>query len=169
VRSSEPRFRDRAPRPGRPASGPRSRRATRDLWFRTGDLGRRDEDGFHFFVDRRKHTIRRRGENISSWELERILDKHPAVAECCAVAVPSPLGEDDVKVVVARVPGHELEPAALREWCTTRMAAFMLPRYVEVVDALPRSAVGKVAKHQLGGTGEGVWDAEEAERHAGVR
>jgi crotonobetaine/carnitine-CoA ligase len=136
--------------------------ATRDLWFHTGDLGREDRDGFLFFVDRDAHAIRRRGENVSSWELERIVAKHPAVAECCAVGVASPLGEDDVKVVVARADGQDVDPAELREWCTHRMAAFMVPRYVEVVDVLPKTPTAKIRKRDLrdAGVGRRTWDRE---------
>jgi crotonobetaine/carnitine-CoA ligase len=135
--------------------------ATRGLWFHGGDLGRVDEDGFFYFVDRIKHSIRRRGENVSSWELETIVGGHPEVAEACAVGVPSPLGEEDVKVVVAPVEGGELEPAELRSWCEGRMAAFMVPRYVEVVAALPRADTGKVMKEELRAVAAGTWDAEE--------
>jgi crotonobetaine/carnitine-CoA ligase len=134
--------------------------AIRNLWFHTGDVGRIDEDGFVSFVDRGKHAIRRRGENISSWELEGLMTAHPAVAECCAVGVPSPLGEDDVKVVVVPEPGQVIDPAELRTWCVDRMAHFMLPRYVEVLDELPRNSLGKVLKRELRDSGPGTWDAE---------
>jgi crotonobetaine/carnitine-CoA ligase len=118
-------------------------------WFQTGDLGRMDEAANVFFIDRLKHAIRRRGENISSFELERIVVGHEAVAECSAIGVPSDLGEEDVKVVVALEEGAELEPEALRAWCADRMAAFMVPRYVEIVDELPRGPTGKVEKQKL--------------------
>ncbi|HYJ21604.1 MAG TPA: AMP-binding protein [Solirubrobacterales bacterium] len=134
--------------------------AIRDGWFHSGDLGREDGDGFLYFVDRIKHSIRRRGENISSWELETIVGSAPGVAECCAIGVPSPLGEEDVKVVVVPTAGVEVEPAALHSWCEGRMAAFMVPRYVEVVAALPRADTGKVMKEELR-TVDGAWDAEE--------
>ncbi len=128
-------------------------------WFHSGDLGRADADGFLYFVDRIKHSIRRRGENISSWELEGIACGHPAVAEVCAIGVPSPLGEEDVKVAVVAVAGEAVDPAELRAWCQGRMAAFMVPRYVEVVPALPRAETGKVMKEELRGVGAGTWDA----------
>jgi len=133
--------------------------ATADGWFHTGDLGRADEAGFLYFVDRLEHSIRRRGENISSWELETVVSGHPAIAEVCAIGVPSPLGEEDVKVVVAPVEGGSVDPAGLRTWCEGRMASFMLPRYVEVVPALPRIATGKLMKEELRGVGSGTWDA----------
>jgi carnitine-CoA ligase len=134
--------------------------AFRNLWFHTGDVGRIDEDGFVSFVDRGKHAIRRRGENISSWELEGLIAAHPAVAECCAVGVPSPLGEEDVKIVVVPEPGERVDPAELRAWCVDRMASFMLPRYVEVLDELPRNSLGKLLKSELRDTGPGTWDVE---------
>ena len=134
--------------------------ATEGGWFHSGDLGRVDADGFFYFVDRLEHSIRRRGENISSWELESVLCGHPAVAEACAIGVPSPLGEDDVKVVVVPAAATELDPAELHAWCEGRMAAFMVPRYVEVVPALPRVEAGKVIKEGLGALGANTWDAE---------
>jgi carnitine-CoA ligase len=134
--------------------------AFRNGWFHTGDLGRMDPDGVVSFVDRKKHAIRRRGENISSWELENLISKHPAVGEVCAIAVPSPLGEDDIKVVIAAREGTALDPAELHAWCQDRMARFMIPRYIEIRPALPRGPTGKVAKHELASTGVHVWDAD---------
>jgi carnitine-CoA ligase len=130
-----------------------------DEWFRSGDLGRADENGFLYFGDRIGHAIRRRGESISSGELEAIVSGHPAVAEAGAIGVPSPLGEDDVKVVVVPADGEKVDPAQLRAWCEGRMAAFMVPRYVEIVAALPRAATGKVMKEELRGVGPGTWDS----------
>lgn len=130
-------------------------------WFRSGDLGRVDGDGFFYFGDRIGHAIRRRGESISSGELEASVSSHPAVAEACAVGVPSSLGEEDVKVVVVPADGKGIDPAQLRSWCEGRMAAFMVPRYVEVVAALPRAGTGKVMKEELRGVGPGTWDAGE--------
>jgi crotonobetaine/carnitine-CoA ligase len=132
-------------------------------WFHSGDLGRVDADGFFYFVDRIKHSIRRRGENVSSWELETIVSGHPEVVEVCALGVPSPLGEEDVKVVVVPVAGAELDPAKLRAWCEGRMAAFMVPRYVEIATALPRAETGKVMKEELRDV-SGAWDADDGRR-----
>jgi crotonobetaine/carnitine-CoA ligase len=128
-------------------------------WFHSGDLGRVDAEGFFYYADRLAHSIRRRGESVSSRELEAIVAGHPAVAEACAVGVPSPLGEEDVKVAVVAAEGEELDPPELRSWCEGRMAAFMVPRYVEVVAALPRAETGKVMKEELRGAGPGTWDA----------
>ena len=154
--------RSRAPglRAGAYAADPEnSAPASADGWFHSGDLGRVDGEGFLYFGDRIRHAIRRRGESISSGELEAVLSGHPAVAEACALGVPSPLGEEDVKVVVVPVDGAAVDPAELRAWCQDRMAAFMLPRYVEVVPELPRAETGKVLKEELRGVGAGTWDA----------
>jgi crotonobetaine/carnitine-CoA ligase len=134
--------------------------ACRNLWFHTGDLGRIDQEGFVYFVDRRRHAIRRRGENVSSWELEGIVGQHAQVEECCAVGVPSPLGEEDIKLVIVPKAGQTVAPTQLRQWCEDRMAKFMLPRYVEIVDALPRNVAGKLQKEQLRTIADGTWDAE---------
>lgn len=138
--------------------------ATAGGWFHSGDLGRVDEAGFFYFLDRIRHSIRRRGENISSWELEALVSTHPAVAEVCALGVPSPLGEDDVKVVVVPAAGKTIDPPELRSWCEGRMAAFMLPRYIDVAAELPRAPTGKVMKEELRGLGAGVWDAGDGSR-----
>ena len=124
-------------------------RAWRNGWFHTGDAGRVDGDGNLYFVDRLKDTIRRRGENISSLEVETEVAAHPAVREAAVVPVPSELGEDEVMAVVALQPGHELDPAALLEFLEPRLAHFMIPRYVRVVDALPKTPTEKIEKHRL--------------------
>jgi crotonobetaine/carnitine-CoA ligase len=101
--------------------------AWRNGWFHTGDAFTEDEDGNFYFVDRIEDAIRRRGENISSFEIEGDVNAHLAVVESAAVAVPSELGEDDVKVVVVLHPGEQLDPAALIEWLIPRMPPFMIP------------------------------------------
>ena len=135
--------------------------ASRNLWFHTGDLGRFDEAGFLYFIERRSEAIRRRGENISSFEIERTLLSHPAVQECAAVGVPSSMDEQEVKIVVIPAVGNTLEPEALRAWCAERMAAFMVPRYIEIVDALPRSPTGKVQKLLLRDVSSKTFDADK--------
>jgi crotonobetaine/carnitine-CoA ligase len=128
-------------------------------WFHSGDRGSRDADGYFIFKDRLKDSIRRRGENISSYELERIINQHPAVAESAAFGVPSELGEDEVMVAVVRKPDTELEAEELVEFCTERMAAFMIPRYVDFRDQLPKTATERVQKYQLRDKGPaGAWD-----------
>lgn len=139
--------------------------AFRDLWFHTGDLLQCDADGFWYFVDRDKDALRRRGENISSFEVERVINEMSEVAECAVIPVPSDLGEDDVMVCVVPRDGAEVTGAAVRAHCHGRMADFMLPRYVRVLPALPKTATARVEKHKL--KAEGVtadtWDADRAE------
>jgi crotonobetaine/carnitine-CoA ligase len=135
--------------------------AWRNLWFHTGDLAYISDEGYLYFVDRRKHAIRRRGENISSIELERLILEHPAVRQCAAVGVPAPLGEEDVKIVVVPETGQHVQPAALIEWCEPRMAKFMVPRYVEFRESLPHLAFAdKVNKGELRELTATTWDAE---------
>lgn len=121
----------------------------RNLWFQTGDLGRFDDDGLLSWVDRKKDAIRRRGENISSFEVEMAVLRHPAVLECAAHGVPSPLGEEDVKVCVVLRLDRTVDPADLVAHCAEYLPRFAVPRYVEFVDALPKNQVARVLKHQL--------------------
>ncbi|MCW3154035.1 AMP-binding protein [Achromobacter spanius] len=136
----------------------------RNGWFHTGDAFRREADGTFFFVDRLKDVIRRRGENISSFELEGEICAYPAVREAVAVAVPSEHGEDDVLAVVTAVEGGQVEPAELVAWLAERVPHYMVPRYVRVVEELPKTASGKLQKHVLRSEGlaDGAWDRERA-------
>lgn len=138
--------------------------AWRNGWFHTGDAFRVDENGQFFFVDRMKDAIRRRGENISSFEVEAEVNAHPDVQEAAAVAVPSAQGEDEVLVAVVAQPGRRLEPKALVEYLVPRMPHFMVPRYVRLLPELPRTPTQKVQKHLI--RAEGVtadtWDREAA-------
>jgi len=124
-------------------------RAWRNGWFHTGDAFRRDADGAYFFVDRFKDAIRRRGENISSFEVENEVCAHPAVQEAAAVAAPSEVGEDEVLVVVSPRPGQTVDPAALIEFLIPRMPRFMVPRYIRILAELPKTPTQKVQKHLL--------------------
>lgn len=139
--------------------------AWRNFWFHTGDAGRMDADGYVFFVDRMRDTIRRRGENLSSYEIERVLAEHPAVAEVAAVAVKSriPGGEDEVKACIVLRPGQSVPPVELLDWCAQRMPHFAVPRYVEFVPALPKTPTQKVQKAILREQGltPGTWDREQ--------
>lgn len=138
--------------------------AWRNGWFHTGDLMTRDADGNYFFVDREKDAIRRRGENISSIEVEAEVAEFPAVREVAAYAVPSEHGEDEVMVAVAPAEGATLDAGALIDYLQPRMTHFMLPRYVRVLDTLPRTPTNKVQKHQLRNEGitADTWDREAA-------
>nr|WP_294501191.1 AMP-binding protein [uncultured Rhodopila sp.] len=137
-------------------------RAWRNGWFHTGDAFRRDADGNYFFVDRVKDAIRRRGENISSFEVEAEILAHPAVQEAVAVGVRSEFGEEDVLGVVVTKPGQTIEPAELVAFLSDRMAHFMVPRYIRFVQALPKTPTSKVEKHALRTVGvtEDTWDRE---------
>jgi len=123
--------------------------ALRDGWLYTGDLGYRDEDGFFYFVDRKKDIIRRRGENISSQEVELVLAQHPKVLQCAVVPVPSELTDEEVKAYVVPLPGEELDPLELFRWCEQRLASFKVPRFIEIRESLPMTPTGRVAKHLL--------------------
>jgi carnitine-CoA ligase len=138
--------------------------AWRNGWFHTGDLFFRDADGDYYFVDRIKDTIRRRGENISSYEIEVELLSHPAVSEAAAIPVPSEFSEDEVLVVVAPAAGASIEPEEIIRHLQPRVAHHMIPRYVRIIDELPKTPTAKIEKHVLraeGVTGE-TWDRERA-------
>ncbi len=138
--------------------------ATSNLWFHTGDLGRIDEDGFIYFVDRKKDALRRRGENISSFEMEKVLYSHAAIKDVAVHAVPSPIGEDDVKVTAVLQDDARVSEEELCRWVAERVPYFAIPRYVEFRDDLPRNPVGRVLKYQLRDEGvtETTWDREAA-------
>ena len=127
--------------------------AFRNLWFHTGDTARADADGFLYYVDRIKDCIRRRGENISSWELESVISELDEVLEVAAYGVPSELGEDEVMIAVVVTPGHVLEFETLFAHCERRLARFAVPRYVRLVDALPKTPSQRVQKFALRETG----------------
>ena len=135
-----------------------------NLWFHTGDLGRMDEHGNLTYVDRKKDAMRRRGENISSFEVEQALLRSPDVAEVAAVGCPSELGEDDVMVCLVPRDPAAFDVVAFMDFCCDRLPYFAVPRYVDVVDELPKNAVGRVLKHELRARGvpASVWDREEA-------
>lgn len=137
------------------------------LWFHTGDLLRRDADGFFYFVGRRKDIVRRRGENIACAEVEAALESHPEVLHAAVVGVPSELTEEDVLACIVRRPGGTLEPAALIDHAAARLARFMLPRYVRFVEGLPRTPTDKVEKFKLQQQGitADTWDHERGGRN----
>ena len=142
-------------------------RAWRNGWFHTGDAFRRDEDGYFYFVDRVKDAIRRRGENISSFEVEAEVCRHPAVREAAAIAVPSEYTEDEVMVVVAPVPGQSIDHRELAEFLIGNMPYFMVPRYIRTLDELPKTPSAKVMKADL--RKEGVTDDTFDREKAGLR
>ncbi|MEJ2131197.1 MAG: AMP-binding protein [Gammaproteobacteria bacterium] len=133
-------------------------------WLHTGDVVRADEEGYLYFVDRKTESLRRRGENISSYEVERDINKHPAVLESAVFGVPSELGEDEVMAVVVLQPGAKLTPEELIEHCEREMAYFMVPRYIEFRDELPKTGTHRTQKGALKreGVGPNTWDREKA-------
>ena len=139
-------------------------RAFRNLWYHTGDFAYRDEDGYFYFVDRKKDALRRRGENISSSEVEAVINSHPKVLESAVFAVPSELGEDDVMTVVVLREAKTMPEEELIRWCEDRMAYFAVPRYVEIRDALPKTPTLRIEKYKLRqeGVTSKTWDREKS-------
>lgn len=137
----------------------------RNMWFHTGDIGKFDDDGFFYFVDRKKDYLRRRGENISSFEMEAAFAVHPDLAEVAVHAVPSDKGEDDVKVTAVLHQGARLTPEELFHWATDSVPYYALPRYIEFRDSLPKNPQGRVLKYQLRDEGKtaDTWDLEDTD------
>ena len=123
--------------------------ATRNFWFHSGDRGYRDEEGYFYFVDRNKDCVRRRGENISSYEVELLISQHPSVLEVAVVPVASELGEDDVLAFVVLREGCACDERELIEFCEERMARFMVPRYLRFLAELPKTPSEKIEKYKL--------------------
>jgi crotonobetaine/carnitine-CoA ligase len=137
---------------------------SRNWWYHTGDIGRVDEDRYLYFVDRKADYLRRRGENISSFEVERVLMSHGELADVAVHAVPSPLTEDDLKVTATLKEGSTLTEEQLFRWCIEQLPYFALPRYIEFRAELPRSPVGRVLKRDLREEtiGDNVFDVEKS-------
>jgi crotonobetaine/carnitine-CoA ligase len=123
--------------------------AFQNLWFHTGDRGKMDSDGYFYFIDRMKDAIRRRGENISSWEVEKVLNTHPHVLESAVVGVPSALTEEEVMAILILKPGQAADPKNILEFCEGKMAHFAIPRYFQFVTELPRTPSQRVEKYKL--------------------
>jgi crotonobetaine/carnitine-CoA ligase len=138
--------------------------AWRNLWFHTGDRVVRDSDGHYRFIDRMKDSIRRRGENVSSWEVEQVILKHPAVVACAIYPLPSELGEDEVAAAIQLEPHRTLEPAEILRHCEGQIAYFAVPRFVRFVSQMPLTENGKVKKGALreAGMTSDTWDREAA-------
>ena len=135
-------------------------RAFRNLWYHSGDAGYMDEEGRLYFVDRMSDSLRRRGENISSMEVEDVINQHPAVMECAVFPVRAEESEQEVMVAIAPQPGTRFDPPELTRFCNDRMPYFMVPRYIDVVDRIPKTPTGKMEKYKLrerGVTGA-TWD-----------
>ncbi|MBR0727676.1 ATP-dependent acyl-CoA ligase [Bradyrhizobium japonicum] len=138
--------------------------AWRNLWFHSGDRVVRDADGHYRFIDRMKDSIRRRGENVSSWEVEQTIQSHPAVAACAIYPLPSELGEDEVAAAILLEPGQSLEPVDIVRHCEGQIAYFAIPRYVRILIQMPLTENGKIKKGVLreAGITTDTWDREAA-------
>ena len=138
--------------------------AWRNGWFHTGDLVKQDDDGNFFFVDRLKDAVRRKGENISSLEVESEILSFPAVAEVAVVGVPSEHGEEEILAVVAAKPDGQIDTKELVEHLVPRMPHYMVPRYIRLVDHLPKTPTNKIQKYEIRAEGvtEDTWDREAA-------
>lgn len=137
----------------------------RNMWFHTGDVGKFDDDGFFYFVDRKKDYLRRRGENISSFEMEAAFAVHPALSEVAVHAVPSDKGEDDVKVTAVLHEGVELSQEDLFRWAADAVPYYALPRYIEFRTSLPKNPQGRVLKYLLRDEGKtaNTWDLDDTD------
>jgi crotonobetaine/carnitine-CoA ligase len=140
--------------------------AFRNLWFHTGDGGYLDDEGYVVFTDRVKDSLRRRGENISSFEVERIVQRHPDVLECAAYAVPSELTEDEVMIAVVPHPDRTIDHDDVIAFCVAELPRFMVPRYVRTMDALPKTPSQRIEKYRLREQGitSDTFDREAAQR-----
>jgi crotonobetaine/carnitine-CoA ligase len=138
--------------------------AWRNLWFHTGDYLSRDDDGFLYFVDRKHDALRRRGENISSIEVETVIMSHPAVLEAAALGVKSDEAENEVMVCVVQKPGHTVTPEELIAHSESLMAYFMVPRFIRFIDEMPKTPTERIEKYKLRDEGitPDTWDMEKA-------
>jgi crotonobetaine/carnitine-CoA ligase len=135
-----------------------------DGWIRSGDIFKRDGAGHYYFMDRRKDALRRRGENISSFEVEAALNEYPDVFESAVVAAPSDLGEDEIKAVIVPREGRDIDLVALTQFMIDRVPFFMVPRYFQLATELPKTPTQKIQKHLLRNApiDDAVWDREAA-------
>ena len=135
-----------------------TRAAMRGDWFRTGDLVKSDADGWLYYAGRKTDSVRRRGINISAWEVERVVNDHEAIEECALLGVPGELGDDELKLVVRLVAGKQLDPAAFLRWCEPRLPYFQIPRYLETVTEFPKTPTQRIRKNQLARSVESAID-----------
>ncbi len=140
----------------------RTAEVLRDGCVHTGDLGYRDEDGFYYYSGRKKDSLRRRGENVSAWEVERVVNSHPAVEESAVVGVASDMGEQEIRVFVQLAPGQSLEPIELIKWCERDLAYYQIPRYVDFVAEFPRGPTQRIRKSDLTAGLDCSWDLEQS-------
>ena len=138
-------------------------KSSSNWWFHTGDLGKIDEHGYYYFCGRKKESIRRGGENISSYDIEKEINKHPGVAESAAFGISDPIMEEEIKVAIVLHPSRSVTPDELISWCEPRLPKFMVPRYIEFMETLPKSASEKVQKVALKDRGltPDTWDRQK--------
>jgi acyl-CoA synthetase (AMP-forming)/AMP-acid ligase II len=135
--------------------------AWQNLWFHTGDIGYKDEDGYFYFVDRKAYAIRRPGSNVSSYEVESVLSDHPDLKEAAVFGVPNERGSEAVKAVVVPKPGRTPTPVDIVDYCDGKLAYFKVPRYIDVRDELPKTSTERVKKYELiAEDNQDVWDRE---------
>lgn len=140
----------------------KTKEVLRDGCVYTGDLGYVDEDGYFFYVGRIKDSLRRRGENVSAWEVERVLNAHPAVSESAIVGVPSSMGEQDIRAFVKITEGLQASPLDLINWCEQHLAYYQIPRYIDFVDDFPRGPTQRIRKSDLPVKEAAGWDLERS-------
>jgi crotonobetaine/carnitine-CoA ligase len=140
----------------------RTAETIRDGCVHTGDLGYQDEDGFFYYAGRKKDSLRRRGENVSAWEVERVINAHPSVEESAVVGVASSMGEQDIRAFVKLAEGEKLEPLELIRWCERDLAYYQIPRYVDFVEEFPRGPTQRIRKSDLPADTFASWDLERA-------
>ena len=132
----------------------------RDGWLQTGDLASMDDRGFVYFQGRLKDSLRCRGENVSAWEVEAVLNTHPLVLQSAVVGVPSEVGEEDVKAFVKVADPEQFTPAELLAWCRDRMARYQVPRYVQLVSEFETTATNRIRKEGLSRSTQDCFDRE---------
>ena len=137
-------------------------KAWNNLWFHTGDVGYMDEEGYLYFADRKKDVVRRKGENISSYEVESVINRHPKVEECAIIGVPSELSEEEVMAVLVLKENEQLNPVELLAYCENHLAHFAVPRYIRIVNEFPRTPSQRIEKYKLRNEGitADTWDRE---------
>ncbi|MBL8697888.1 MAG: AMP-binding protein [Alphaproteobacteria bacterium] len=132
-----------------------------DGWLRTGDVGYTDEDGYFYYAGRTKDSLRRRGENISAWEVERVFTEHPAIAECAVIGVANEIADQDVKLLARLKPDAHVEPLDLIKWAEPRMPRFQIPRFIHFIDEFPKTPSERIRKEMLPKTTD-CWDLEKS-------
>lgn len=134
--------------------------AIRDGWLYTGDLGREDEEGYFFFLGRKKDSLRRRGENVSAWEVENVVNSHPDVEESALIGVVNEFSDEDLKIFLKlKCESAKFDHAGFVAWCEKRMARFQVPRFIAIVDNFSKTPTQRIQKQTLSTRTDDCWDA----------